>query len=61
MQAGGLEVDARESLGKVLDEMQARGVPMLGVTSSGKLVGIVNQDNLMELLRIHAAVESSVH
>ncbi len=59
MQPGAFEVDVSEPLERVLDGMQERGVPMLGVTEGGRLVGIVNQDNLVELLRIHAALESS--
>lgn len=32
---------------------------MPGVTSNGSLVGMVNQDKLMEVPRVHAALEFS--
>jgi Zn-dependent protease len=57
MQAEVLEVPSNEVLERVLEHMQKRSMPMAGIVDKGRLVGIVNHDNLVELLRILAARE----
>lgn len=48
--------DINESLEKVLQRLQECHCPLLFVTDAGRLVGIVNLDNIMELIKIQTAL-----
>ena len=50
------EVD--EPIKKVLQRLQAEQCSLLSVTESGRLVGIINLDNIMELISIQSALDS---
>ena len=45
-----------EPLEKVLERLQSCQCRMLSVTEAGRLAGIVNLDNIMELIRIQTAL-----
>lgn len=49
--------DINESLEKVLERLQSCNCPLLTVIEEGKLAGIINIDNIMELIRIQAALQ----
>ena len=49
--------DVNESLEKVLERLQSGHCPLFSVTEAGQLVGIVNLDNVMELVRIQTAIQ----
>jgi len=59
MQTEVAEVSAGEPLEMAFQRMQAEGRPLVGVLDHGRLVGIVNFDNLLELLRIRAAEQET--
>jgi len=46
-----------EPLQKVLERLQRCRCPLLAVTDAGHLVGIVNLDNIMELIKIQTALQ----
>ncbi len=48
--------DIDESLESVLERLQDCKCRLLGVTDAGKLSGIINLDNIMELIRIQSAL-----
>jgi len=48
--------DIHEPLEKVLARLQHSHCALLAVTEAGKLVGIVNLDNIMELIKIQTAL-----
>jgi len=48
------EID--ESLENVLQRLRGREVPLLAVVQAGRMVGIVNLDNIMELIQIQASL-----
>ncbi len=49
--------DIDEPLDQVLERLQHCGCRLLVVTEAGRMAGIVNLDNLMELIRIEAALK----
>jgi predicted transcriptional regulator len=49
--------ELNEPLQKVLERLQSCRCPLLAVTDAGKLVGIVNLDNIMELIKIQSAIQ----
>ena len=49
--------DANEPLQKVLERLQNCQCPLLFVTKAGHLVGIINLDNIMELIKIQTALQ----
>lgn len=50
------DADIHEPLEKVLERLQESACPLLAVTEAGRLAGIVDLDNIMELVRIESAV-----
>ncbi len=57
MQTNIERADVNESLESVMKRLQSCGCRLLAVTENGQLVGIVNIDNIMELVRIEAALK----
>jgi CBS domain-containing protein len=49
-------VELDELLEKVLERLRNCSCRLLSVTDSGRLVGIINLDNVMELIKIHNAL-----
>jgi Zn-dependent protease len=49
--------DINEPLEKVLERLQNCHCPFLSVTEAGQLAGIVNLDNIMELIKIQTALQ----
>ena len=49
--------DIDEPLEKVLERLQSCHCPFLSVTEAGQLAGIVNLDNIMELIKIQTALQ----
>jgi CBS domain-containing protein len=49
--------DIDEPLEKVLERLQNCHCPFLAVTEAGQLAGIVNLDNIMELIKIQTALQ----
>ncbi len=49
--------DINEPLEKVLERLQGCHCPLLSVTRAGQLVGIVNLENIMELIKIQSALQ----
>ena len=56
MQTGVETADIEEPLDQVLERLQQCKCRLLAVTEQGRLAGIVNLDNLMELVRIETAL-----
>jgi len=50
------KADIDERLEKVLERLQSHHCPLLSVTKDDKLVGIVNIENIMELINIETAL-----
>jgi Zn-dependent protease len=50
--------DIAESLERVLERLQSHRLRLLAVMDAGRLVGIVDLDNIMEMLKIHAALHN---
>lgn len=50
-------VQINEPLGKVLERLQNCQCRLLSVIDAGQLVGIINLDNIMELISIQTALE----
>jgi len=48
--------DINEPLEKVLERLQSSHCPLISVTEADQLVGIVNLDNIMELIKIQTAL-----
>lgn len=48
--------DSKESLEKVLERLQACNCSLITVTEAGQLVGIINLENIMELIKIQTAI-----
>ena len=46
-----------EPLGKLLERMQGNPAQMLCVTDAGRIVGLLNLENILELIKIQEAVE----
>ena len=57
MQTNIQSADANEPLQKVLERLQSCQCPLLFVTKAGQLVGIINLDNIMELIKIQAVLQ----
>ncbi len=50
--------DIDEPLGKLLERMQGNPSQMICVTQGGNIVGLLNLENVLELLKIQGAIES---
>jgi len=48
--------ESQESLEKVLERLQTCNCSLITVTEAGQLVGIINLENIMELIKIQAAI-----
>ena len=57
MQTNIQSADVNEPVQKVLQRLQSCHCPLLSVTKAGQLVGIVNLDNIMELIKIQTALQ----
>lgn len=51
-----LTADANEPLRKLLERMQGNPAQMIGVMDNGQVVGLLNLENILELIKIHDAV-----
>lgn len=51
-----LTADINEPLGKLLERMQGNPAQMIGVMDNGQVVGLLNLENILELIKIHDAV-----
>lgn len=51
-------VDVREPLDSVLERLQGCGCRLLAVTDRGRLVGVLDLDNVMEWIRIQSALQT---
>ena len=51
------QLEIGQSLGHVLEDMGTAGPGLLVVTDKGRMAGIIDPDNLMELLRISKALQ----
>ncbi|HDK38085.1 MAG TPA: CBS domain-containing protein, partial [Thiolapillus brandeum] len=58
MQTSIKQADINESLEAVMKRLQACNCRLLAVTRNGRLAGIINMDNILELLRIEAALKT---
>jgi len=56
MQKAIQSADVKESLEKVLGRLQTGHCPLISVTEDDQLVGIINLDNIMELIKIQTAI-----
>ncbi|MCZ6875515.1 MAG: site-2 protease family protein [bacterium] len=52
-----LSADINEPLGKLLQRMQGNPAQMICVTDAGQIVGLLNLENILELIKIQEAVE----
>ena len=52
-----LSADVNEPLGKLLERMQGNPAQMICVIESGQVVGLLNLENILELIKIQNAVE----
>ncbi len=52
-----LSTDINEPLGKLLERMQGNPAQMIYVTEYGRIVGLLNLENILELVKIQEAVE----
>lgn len=55
------EVDIDEPLQALLERMQGDPAQMMCVTEAGQVLGLLNLENILELIRIQQAVESHQH
>jgi Zn-dependent protease/CBS domain-containing protein len=53
------EVDSYEMVESALVRIRESGVPVLPVTHAGRLVGLINAENITELLMIRSALKSA--
>ena len=53
-----LAADINEPLGALLERLQGSSNQIIYVSDAGRIVGLLNLENLLELVRIHQAVES---
>ena len=51
-----LTADVNEPLRKLLERMQGNPAQMIGVMDNGQVVGLLNLENILELIKIHDAV-----
>lgn len=61
MQPGVERADADEPVEKVLERLQSGKCRLVSVTRGDRLVGIVDMDNVVELIRIRDAVQEHEH
>ena len=59
MRSGLPEVDSYEMVESALMRIRESGVPVLPVTHAGRLVGLVNAENITEFLMIRSALKSA--
>jgi Zn-dependent protease len=52
-----LSADVNEPLGKLLERMQGDAARMMCVSDAGKVVGLLNLENILELIRVQEALE----
>jgi len=52
-----LSADVNEPLGKLLERMQGNPAQMICVTEAGRVAGLLNLENILELIKIQNAVE----
>jgi Zn-dependent protease len=52
-----LSADVHEPLGKLLDRMQGSTAQLICVSDAGKVVGLLNLEHILELVRIQEALE----
>jgi CBS domain containing-hemolysin-like protein len=52
-----LSADINEPLAKLLQRMQGNAAQMICVTDAGQVVGLLNLENILELIKIQKAVE----
>jgi Zn-dependent protease len=52
-----LTADINEPLGKLVERMQGNAAQMICVTDGGKIVGLLNLENILEMIKIQQAVE----
>ena len=57
MQTEILSADINDPLQQVLERLQSCHCPLITVTDSGRLKGIVNMENISELIKIQAALQ----
>ena len=57
MQAEIVTASIDEPLEQILERLQTCHCPLLFVTEAGRLAGIVNLDNIVELIKIHTALQ----
>ena len=55
------EVDIDEPLQALLERMQGDPAQMMCVTEAGQVLGLLNLENILELIRIQQAVETHQH
>lgn len=60
MQREILSADINEPLEIVLERLQSCHCPLITVTKTGQLMGIVNLDNILELIKIQTALQERV-
>ena len=53
-----LTADINEPLGMLLERMQGNSAQMICVTDAGEVAGLLNLENILELIRIQEAVEN---
>ncbi|HIP52764.1 MAG TPA: site-2 protease family protein [Chromatiales bacterium] len=58
MQGEVQDADIHEPLEGVLERLQNSRCRLIAVTDAGRLAGVVNLDNIMELIRIHSALQA---
>lgn len=58
MQSGVQQADANEPMQKVLERLQNSRCPLLAVTKTGRTVGIVDLENISELINIQSAIHA---
>ncbi len=51
------QADVNESVQKVLQRLQSCQCPLIAVTDAGRTVGIIDLENISELIQIQAAIE----
>jgi Zn-dependent protease len=52
-----ISVDINEPLGKLLERMQGNPAQMICVTDAGQVAGLLNLENILEMVRIQEAVD----
>ena len=52
-----INADINEPLGKLLERMQGNTARMICVTDGGQVVGLLNLENILEMIKIQEAVD----